>query len=172
MMTVVLGGARSGKSRFAQSMCPSDGGVAYIATARIEDDEMRARIERHRTERPAHWLTVEEPLDLAKAVSQLLHRADTILIDCLTVWLGNLFWERREACALAQIEELARLAAARDLILVSNEVGSGIVPENELARRFRDSHGLMNQRCAALAGRVFLTVAGIPIPIKGAACSA
>jgi adenosylcobinamide kinase / adenosylcobinamide-phosphate guanylyltransferase len=178
MLTLVLGAARSGKSRFAQSLCSAPL-VAYIATARSEDDEMRRRIDRHRQNRPPHWLTIEEPLDLAAAARQASPRTDIILIDCLTVWLSNLMWQQRdqlpeeidariEACAQSQIDQLADLASERDLIVVSNEVGAGIVPENELARRFRDLQGFINQRCAARADRVFLTVAGIPVPIKPA----
>jgi adenosylcobinamide kinase / adenosylcobinamide-phosphate guanylyltransferase len=174
MLTFVLGAARSGKSRFAQSLCSAPR-VAYIATARAEDDEMRLRIARHRQNRPEHWLTIEEPLDLAAAARQAAARVDIILIDCLTVWLSNLMWQQRdqlleqiEACAQSQMDQLAGLSSERDLIVVSNEVGAGIVPENELARRFRDLQGFVNQRCAARADRVFLTVAGIPVPIKPA----
>ncbi|HLI85832.1 MAG TPA: bifunctional adenosylcobinamide kinase/adenosylcobinamide-phosphate guanylyltransferase [Bryobacteraceae bacterium] len=174
MLTLVIGGARSGKSRFAQSLCAKSA-VAYIATARAEDDEMRGRIERHRADRPEHWITIEEPLDLARAARCAPPAAAIVLIDCLTVWLSNLMWERRdrpveelESCAAAQIDALAGVAAATDVILVSNEVGAGIVPENEVARRFRDLQGLVNQRAAARADRVFLTVAGIALPIKTA----
>jgi adenosylcobinamide kinase / adenosylcobinamide-phosphate guanylyltransferase len=178
MLTFVLGAARSGKSRFAQSLCSAPR-VAYIATARAEDDEMRLRIARHRQNRPEHWLTIEEPLDLAAAARQAAPRVDIILIDCLTVWLSNLIWQQRdqlperieegiEACAQSQMDQLGSLSSERDLIVVSNEVGAGIVPENELARRFRDLQGFVNQRCAAHADCVFLTVAGIPVPIKPA----
>jgi adenosylcobinamide kinase / adenosylcobinamide-phosphate guanylyltransferase len=172
MLTLVIGGARSGKSRFAQSLCSAPR-VAYVATARAEDDEMRDRIARHRLERPEHWITIEEPLDLAAAARSAEPYAEIILIDCLTVWLSNLMWERRdqpiqqmEACAQSQIDQLATLASERDVIVVSNEVGAGVVPENEVARRFRDLQGFINQRCAARADRVFLTVAGIAVPIK------
>jgi adenosylcobinamide kinase / adenosylcobinamide-phosphate guanylyltransferase len=172
MLTLVLGGARSGKSRFAQSLCSAPR-VTYIATARAEDDEMRSRIARHRQNRPQDWLTIEEPLDLAAASRQAAPHADIILIDCLTVWLSNLMWERRdqpiedtEICAQTQIDQLADLASQCDVVVVSNEVGAGIVPENEVVRRFRDLQGFVNQRCAARADRVFLTVAGIAVPIK------
>jgi adenosylcobinamide kinase / adenosylcobinamide-phosphate guanylyltransferase len=172
MLTLVIGGARSGKSRFAQSLCAGPL-VAYIATARAEDDEMRGRIERHRAERPEHWITIEEPLDLARAAREAAAYADIVLIDCLTVWLSNLMWERRDAsmeemesCAAAQIEGIAGVAADTDVVVVSNEVGAGIVPENAVARRFRDLQGFVNQRSAARADRVFLTVAGIAVPIK------
>jgi adenosylcobinamide kinase/adenosylcobinamide-phosphate guanylyltransferase len=174
MLTLVIGAARSGKSRFAQSLCSAPR-VAFIATARAEDDEMRSRIARHRQDRPRHWFTIEEPLDLAAALGQAAPRAEIVLIDCLTLWLGNLMWDRRdcsieqiEACAQSQIDRLADFSSQRDVIVVSNEVGAGIVPENEVARRFRDLQGFVNQRCAARADRVFLTVAGIPVPIKPA----
>jgi adenosylcobinamide kinase / adenosylcobinamide-phosphate guanylyltransferase len=172
MLTFVIGGARSGKSRFAQSLCSAPC-VVYIATARAEDDEMRYRIEQHRQNRPEHWITIEEPLDIAGACRRIETCADIILIDCLTVWLSNLMWERRDqatneidSCAESQIEAIASLASETDVIVVSNEVGAGIVPENEVARRFRDLQGFVNQRCAARADRVFLMVAGISVPIK------
>ena len=177
MLTLVIGGARSGKSRFAQSLCTSSR-IAFVATARAEDDEMRQRIAHHRQARPQHWLTIEEPLTLAGAIRNALPCADTFLIDCLTLWLSNLMWDERETppdeierMALSEIEELAELAAHRTLIVVSNEVGGGLVPETEVGRRFRDLQGAINQRCASLADRVFLTVAGIAIPIKSAGTS-
>ncbi|MBV9742877.1 MAG: bifunctional adenosylcobinamide kinase/adenosylcobinamide-phosphate guanylyltransferase [Acidobacteriia bacterium] len=175
MLTLIIGGARSGKSRFAQSLCTS-GRIAFVATARAEDEEMQRRIVHHRQARPRHWLTIEEPLALASAIRNALPCADTFLIDCLTLWLSNLMWEQRESppdeierTALSEIDELADLCADRALIVVSNEVGGGLVPESEVGRRFRDLQGTVNQRCAALADRVFLTVAGIAIPIKPAA---
>jgi adenosylcobinamide kinase / adenosylcobinamide-phosphate guanylyltransferase len=173
MWTLILGGARSGKSRFAQSLCTPAQRVAFVATARAEDEEMRQRIARHRESRSEHWLTVEEPLDLASAVSNAIPCANTILIDCLTLWLSNLMWENREAVpeeiekrAFCQIEQLSRLATECNLIMVSNEVGGGLVPETEVGRRFRDLQGLVNQDCAARADRVFFMVAGIAVPIK------
>jgi len=173
MLTLVIGGARSGKSRFAQSICAPAGRVAFVATASAEDEEMRSRIERHRLNRPASWTTVEEPLALTEGIRRVRPSTDAVLIDCLTVWLSNLLWEQRgrapeetERSALSQIEELAALAAGHRLIAVSNEVGGGLVPETEVGRHFRDLQGLVNQRCAALADRVFLTVAGIAVPIK------
>ncbi len=173
MWTLVIGGARSGKTRFAQSLCPRERRVACIATARIEDDEMRARVERHRRERPPAWITIEEPLALAEAIRRASECADTLLVDCLTVWLSNLCWEYRERpteeAECAAYEELHRAAAAsaaHEVILVSNEVGSGIVPVSAAGRMFRDLQGLVNQRAASLADRVFLTVAGIAVPVK------
>lgn len=173
MLTLIIGGARSGKSRFAQSLCPPEARVAYIATARLEDGEMQARAARHRAGRPAAWRTLEEPLALAAAVRRAAPDADHILVDCLTVWLSNLCWEHRlrpageiERIAAAEIDAIAAAAGERSVILVSNDVGGGIVPDNPVARGFRDVQGLVNQRAAAAAGRVFLTVAGIPLRIK------
>jgi adenosylcobinamide kinase / adenosylcobinamide-phosphate guanylyltransferase len=173
MFTLVIGGARSGKSRFAQSLCHNARRVAFVATARVEDEEMRGRIERHRESRPHEWLTIEEPLGLASAVREAPPCGGTFLIDCLTIWLSNLMWAQRagtpdeiEESALAEIDQLAELAADCDLVVVSNEVGGGLVPETEVGRRFRDLQGLVNQRCVTRADRVFLIVAGIAIPIK------
>jgi adenosylcobinamide kinase / adenosylcobinamide-phosphate guanylyltransferase len=173
MFTLILGGARSGKSRFAQSLCQDAAMVVYIATARVEDAEMRERVERHRAERPSHWRTLEEPLALAEAVRSEGPATPVILIDCLTVWLSNLMWELREQPSAAveavinqELNALAAAAGTADIVAVSNEVGSGVVPESPAGRTFRDLQGLLNQRAAALADRVFLTVAGIAIPIK------
>lgn len=173
MLTLILGGARSGKSKFAQSLCQGSDRVAYVATARIEDDEMRARVERHQATRPASWRTIEEPLQLAAAVCEAKYNARVVLVDCLTVWLSNVMWERREqsapeieAVVYAQIDALAAAAVDANVIAVSNEAGSGVVPVSPAGRLFRDLQGLLNQRMAARADRVFLTVAGIAIPIK------
>lgn len=172
MLTFILGGARSGKTRFAQSLCPREGRVAYIATALAADDEMCARIARHRADRPASWITMEEPLALAAAVRSAAGESDFVLVDCLTVWLSNFSWEHRgraaaeiEAAAIAEVELIRDVPR---LILVANEVGGGIVPEAPVGRAFRDLQGLVNQRVAAMADEVFLTVAGIPLCIKGA----
>jgi len=171
MLTVVLGGARSGKSRYAQRLC-GGGPVLYIATARRDDDpELAERIERHRASRPASWTTIEEPLRVVDAVRAApLDR--TVILDCATVWLSNVMWACRslsvgdiETRVAEMADSLADLARRRELIVVSNEVGSGIVPMDAVARRFRDLHGLMNQRLAAAADRVILMVAGIPLPL-------
>lgn len=177
MLTLILGGARSGKSRLAQKLASERGRVIYIATARADGDpEMADRIARHRAGRPASWGVIEEPLALGDAVQRASHDASAILVDCLTVWLSNLFWEHRDA-ATEQVEEaarreLARIAAAARhcyLILVSNEVGCATVPESALARSFRDVQGLMNQWAAEAADEVILTVAGLPMYLKRAA---
>jgi adenosylcobinamide kinase/adenosylcobinamide-phosphate guanylyltransferase len=172
MLTLILGGARSGKSRLAQKLAAAAGRVTYIATAAPADDaEMEARIARHRTDRPSSWTTVEEPIALADAVARA--DGDAVLVDCLTVWLSNLFWEHRdggaaaaEAAARAQVERIAAATRSRHVILVSNELGSGTVPEYALTRNFRDAQGLVNQWAAELADEVILTVAGLPLYLK------
>jgi adenosylcobinamide kinase / adenosylcobinamide-phosphate guanylyltransferase len=173
MLTLVIGGARSGKSRLAESLCLHSPKVAYIATARADDEEMRARIARHRHDRPAHWDTFEEPLAIAPLLRKLRQEYDVQLLDCLTVWLSNsLFHYRRQSSrniedkVLAQLDEIADAATGIHLVVVANEVGTGIVPATKVGRIFRDLHGLANQRIAAAADRVFMTIAGIPIQIK------
>ena len=168
MLTLILGGARSGKSRLAQRLAGSAGRVTYIATSMRdgEDPEMSARIERHRSDRPASWQTIEEPLALACAVERAVQQSDVILVDCLTIWLSNLFFERNEAVARDEIHLIAAAAAQSHIILVSNELGSGTVPEPALTRAFRDAQGLLNQWAAELADEVILTVAGLPLYLK------
>jgi adenosylcobinamide kinase/adenosylcobinamide-phosphate guanylyltransferase len=170
-LTLVLGGARSGKSRYAESLIaalppPWQPPWAYIATAEALDAEMAERIGSHRARRGANWQTIEAPRDLAAALAAC--ETMPVLVDCLTLWLSNLL------LADAGIEaEMARLEAAlaaaeMPVVLVANEVGSGIVPDHPLGRRFRDLQGLLNQRIAARADRVFLMVAGLPLALKGA----
>jgi adenosylcobinamide kinase/adenosylcobinamide-phosphate guanylyltransferase len=173
MLTLVIGGARSGKSRFAESLCLHSPKVAYIATAKVNDEEMRARIARHRQDRPAHWDTFEEPLAIAQLLRKLRQEYDVQLLDCLTVWLSNsLFHYRRQSSkdiedkVLTQLDEIVGAAAGIHLVVVANEVGNGIVPATKVGRIFRDLQGLANQRIAAAADRVLLTIAGIPIQIK------
>lgn len=172
MVTLVIGGARSGKSRFAQSLGANAEHAVYIATLRPEDAEMEARVAQHRRDRPAHWITVEEQLDIASAVEKQSACRDFILVDCLTLWLSNLCWEHRadgetaiEAAALGQLARIARAQAPR-IVLVSNEVGYGIVPESPVARFFRDLQGRVNQEAARIAGEVVQVIAGIPVVIK------
>jgi adenosylcobinamide kinase/adenosylcobinamide-phosphate guanylyltransferase len=165
--TLVLGGARSGKSRYAESVAMSSRPPwIYVATAESFDDEMATRIAQHKNRRSDNWQTVDAPLDLAGALAAL-PRSATVLIDCLTLWLSNLMLAERDIDAETQRLEAAMLAHEAPLVLVSNEVGSGIVPENALARRFRDFQGLLNQRVAARADRVVLVVAGLPMIVKG-----
>ena len=161
----VLGGARSGKSRFAESLALHHAGPrTYLATAEAMDAEMTARIARHQADRQAGgWTTLETPLDPAPAIAAA---EGLVLLDCITVWLGNLMhYERDMPQALDGL--CAALAATHaEVIMVSNEVGLSIVPENAMARRFRDEQGRANQRLAALAQEVYLVVAGIPMKIK------
>jgi adenosylcobinamide kinase / adenosylcobinamide-phosphate guanylyltransferase len=164
---LVLGGARSGKSRYAQMRAEASGlRKVFVATAQAFDEEMRERIERHQADRATGWVTVEAPTDLANAI-KLNSQVDSILlIDCLTLWLSNLMIAERDIDAA--IERLANSVsvAAGPLILVSNEVGFGIVPDNPLARRFRDFAGIVNQRLAAAVDEVQLVVAALPIKLK------
>ena len=173
MVSLVIGGARSGKSRFALSLVANARKVAYIATARPEDAEMVDRIARHRAERPDHWQTVEAPLEIGSAVERLAGDCDCILLDCLTIWLSNFSWERREASALDLAEQALREVARAStgagnshLVLVTNEVGCGLVPESPVGRLFRDVHGWVNQDAARAADWVYHVVAGIAVPIK------
>jgi len=173
MVSLVIGGARSGKSRFAQSLGATARRAFYIATARREDAEMDARIAEHRRMRPAHWCTIEVPLDIGDAVERHRLQCDFLLLDCLTVWLSNFCWEHRarperdiETAALTEVARTAATAAEAHVVLVSNEVGGGLVPETTLGRFFRDLQGRVNQEAARLADEVFLVVAGIPLAIK------
>jgi adenosylcobinamide kinase / adenosylcobinamide-phosphate guanylyltransferase len=173
MLTFLIGGARSGKSRIAESLCLGSPRVAYIATAQANDEEMHARIARHRHDRPAHWDTFEEPLAIASLLEKLRREYDVLLLDCLTLWLSNSLFHLRnqpsdeiESTVLPQVDEIARAAVGVHLIVVSNEVGAGIVPATKVGRIFRDLQGTANQRMAAAADRVLMAVAGIPIQIK------
>jgi adenosylcobinamide kinase/adenosylcobinamide-phosphate guanylyltransferase len=166
-LTLVLGGARSGKSRYAESIfmtSPAPG--VYVATAEAFDDEMRARIGEHRSRRGGDWLTAEAPTDLAGAVEDA-PAANALLVDCLTIWLNNLMYRKIDIETAVENLEAALAEREAPTVLVSNEVGFGIVPENAEARRFRDLQGRLNQRIAAMAGRVVLVVAGIPMLVKG-----
>ncbi|MEH3038098.1 MAG: bifunctional adenosylcobinamide kinase/adenosylcobinamide-phosphate guanylyltransferase [Sphingomonas adhaesiva] len=165
--TLVLGGARSGKSRHAQALAESAGGpLTFVATAQGFDDEMRDRIARHRADRDARWHTVEAPTDLAAALRAADAPGATILVDCLTLWTSNLLLADADIPAACDAL-LAALADARaTVILVANEVGWGIVPDNALARAFRDAAGIVNQRVAAAVPRVHLIVAGLPLVLK------
>ena len=170
-VTLVLGGARSGKSREAEAAIRRHPPPwTYIATAEPLDGEMRERIERHRSDRGADrgdgWTTVECPLDLHDTLARTAARGP-VLVDCLTLWLSNLMLAGRDVRA-ATAELLAVLERVPGpVVLVSNEVGLGIVPDNDLSRAFRDEAGRMNQAVAALADRVVFTVAGLPLIVKG-----
>jgi adenosylcobinamide kinase/adenosylcobinamide-phosphate guanylyltransferase len=165
-LTLVLGGARSGKSRYAESLVAAlPPPWTYLATAQAGDAEMSERIAAHRARRGPQWRTVEAPRDLAAPLAA--QAAAPVLVDCLTLWLSNLMLANADIDA-----EVARLEGAIDapaapIVIVANEVGSGIVPDNPLGRRFRDWQGILNQRIAARADRVVLVVAGLPLSIKG-----
>jgi adenosylcobinamide kinase/adenosylcobinamide-phosphate guanylyltransferase len=166
-LTLVLGGARSGKSRHAEALVMAlPPPWTYIATAQAFDDEMRARIAEHRRGREAGWRTVEAPLDLA---GPLREAAGPALVDCLTLWLSNLMLGGHDIAAAEAALDDALAARRAPTVLVSNEVGLGIVPDNALARRFRDDAGRLHQRLAAAADRVVLMVAGLPMIVKGIA---
>jgi adenosylcobinamide kinase/adenosylcobinamide-phosphate guanylyltransferase len=175
-VTLVLGGVRSGKSRYAHTLANQHARVAFIATAERRDDpEMQRKIELHRAERPTHWSTIEEPLQLAHAIQSASTQSDAILVDCLTFYAANLL-EAHGEDALALRHETERLCAALhtarcSIILVSNEVGSGVVPAYASGRRFRDLVGELNQRVAAVAGTVVLMIAGLPLPLKSQSAS-
>ena len=167
---LILGGARSGKSRHAQALADASGRErVFIATARAGDAEMIARIERHRQDRDDRWRLIEEPSDLVGALRRARGPDGIVLVDCLTFWLFNLIEAGRDISA-----ETARLAdeigrRAGPIIFVSNEVGFGIVPATELGRRFRDEQGLLNQAMARVCEQVTLVVAGLPLVLKGGA---
>jgi adenosylcobinamide kinase / adenosylcobinamide-phosphate guanylyltransferase len=165
-LTFVIGGTRSGKSRYAESLI---GALPppwfYLATATAADDEMTARIEAHRARRVGSWRTVEAPCDIAGALAAC--GKAPALVDCLTLWLSNLMLAEADIGAEIDRLEHALQAAAAPVVLVANEVGSGIVPDHPLGRRFRDWQGFVNQRMAACADRVVLMVAGLPLVLKG-----
>jgi adenosylcobinamide kinase/adenosylcobinamide-phosphate guanylyltransferase len=167
--TLVLGGARSGKSRFALDRPPAGARVTFVATARAGDPEMAERIERHRAERPPHWRTVEEPWDLVPRLRAACAAADSVIVECLGVWVANLMLRGdADADVFKRADELVALfpESAADLTLVSNEVGLAVHPSTAEGRRFRDVLGFVNQRVAAAADRVVLMVAGLPLSLK------
>jgi adenosylcobinamide kinase/adenosylcobinamide-phosphate guanylyltransferase len=167
----IVGGARSGKSRFAVTGLPARGRVVFVATAESGDADMAARIARHQAERSPHWTTVEAPRDLVPRVAHALGAADTVVVDCLTLWVANLVARGDgDKAILEQADALAELVAApaAELRVVSNEVGLGVHPPTAEGLRFRDTLGLVNQRVAAAAHRVVLMVAGLPHLVKDA----
>jgi adenosylcobinamide kinase / adenosylcobinamide-phosphate guanylyltransferase len=166
-LTLVLGGARSGKSRHAEALAMATPSPwIYVATAEPFDDEMKARIAEHRMRRGETWRTIEVPLDLGGAIESAPAGA-AVLVDCLTLWLNNLMYNGHDIDAETARLEATLAARQGPVVLVSNEVGSGIVPDNAQARRFRDLQGRLNQRIAARADHVVLLVAGLPVVVKG-----
>ncbi len=181
-IVLVTGGARSGKSTFAERYAAQGGRkVAYIATAQIYDEEMQERVKLHQSRRPAGWPTFEAPYQAEQAMAQAVQCADAVLFDCLTLYTSNLLLaptapadrEERGQAVLAAIDKL--LASARqdqaEVIFVTNEVGAGIVPDNALAREYRDVAGLVNQKVAGVADEVYLVVSGLAVELKKIAVS-
>ena len=172
MLELILGGARSGKSRLAEKLASESGlAVSYIATSQALDGEMSARIEQHRQRRPAHWALLEEPLELARVLREQAAAEQCLLVDCLTLWLTNLLMlddaERLAVEREALLDCLALLPG--EIIFVSNETGMGVVPLGELTRRYVDEAGWLHQALAERCQRVVLTVAGLPLTLKGTA---
>jgi len=170
-VTLVLGGVRSGKSRYAQQLAEQSCHVVFVATAKISDEEMRAKINRHRDGRPKEWLTIEEPLDLPKVLAERELESEVIVVDCLTIFAANLLEAEGEDSDAIEVRVKALCEALRAaqcaVVLVSNEVGSGVVPAYPLGRRYRDLLGEINQKVARVADDVVLMVAGLPLALKG-----
>jgi adenosylcobinamide kinase / adenosylcobinamide-phosphate guanylyltransferase len=170
-VTLVLGGVRSGKSRYAQQLAERESRVIFVATAKPSDEEMQRKIDRHREERPAEWTTVEEPLELVQVLKQRGQSCDVMVVDCLTIFAANLLEAEgddrdavdRRVKALCE----ALQSASCSVVVVSNEVGSGVVPAYPLGRRYRDLLGEINQSVARVADDVVLMVAGLPLALKG-----
>lgn len=167
----ITGGARSGKSAYAQQLAEQrDGQLLYIAPAQVLDREMAERVEQHRQARGERWVLLEEPLQLAERLPEVAGGKGALLLDCVTIWLSNLFFHYAEdpAPVLDEVDSLIRVAAELPVpvCLVSNELGSGIVPENPMARRFRDLAGTVNQKLAAAADEAWLVVSGLPVKLK------
>lgn len=171
---MLLGGARSGKSAYAQELAGLTGGrVLFCATAEALDGEMQSRIEKHRLSRPPGWKTVEASRDIGKTLGQKISGYDTVIIDCITILVANVMGDgsdeqKAESCVTAEILGLTELLKRRqsNFILVSNEAGSGLVPDNRLGRLYRDELGKANQKLAAAADEVYLLTAGIPLKLK------
>jgi adenosylcobinamide kinase/adenosylcobinamide-phosphate guanylyltransferase len=168
--TLILGGVRSGKSRLAERLARDSGlPVTYVATATAGDQEMEARIAAHRQRRPADWGLIEEPLALAAVLESCCGPGRCVLVECLTLWLANLLWAEEAGRLQRELDALDALLPALpgQVIFVGNEVNMGVIPVNELARRYGDLAGSLHQRIAAQAQRVVLTVAGLPLVLKG-----
>ncbi|HEX9787442.1 MAG TPA: bifunctional adenosylcobinamide kinase/adenosylcobinamide-phosphate guanylyltransferase [Candidatus Binatia bacterium] len=168
---LVIGGARSGKSKYAELRAGELGGRRlYVATAEAKDEEMAQRIAEHKKRRGNDWLTIEEPVELSSVLLAQRGRTDGALVDCLTIWLSNLLLHHDAAFAGEKVKQLVETLPSLDfhVVLVTNEVGWGIVPDNALARQFRDLAGWANQRIAEAANEVVVTVAGIPMIVKKA----
>ncbi len=170
MRELILGGMRSGKSRLAEQHAQASGlPVTYLATATVDDDEMRARIAHHQAQRPGHWQLAEEPLALAAALQRHAAAEHCVLVDCLTLWLTNLLCTQDEARLRQEVSALLEVLPELpgQIILVSNETGMGVVPLGELTRRYCDEAGRLHQAVAQCCEKVILTVAGLPLNLKG-----
>ena len=170
MLQLILGGARSGKSRLAEQVAKDSGlSVVYIATAQALDEEMQQRIQHHQQQRPSHWQLSEEPIFLADQLLQVDQENQLILVDCLTLWLTNLLLAEDTALQQQQTEKLLKVLPQlkSDIILVSNETGLGVVPMGEISRRFVDEAGRLHQALGQLADKVVFCVAGFPMILKG-----
>lgn len=168
-MIFLTGGARSGKSNLAIELAQAhDGPVRYVVTARPTDDEMEKRIESHRRSRPRHWAVVEAPVALVEGVNEA-EEGDLVVIDCVTLWISNLMEDRDDPHILSNVEDVVTAVVDRrpSAIVISNEVGSGLVPMSPVGRRFRDLQGAVNQRFAAAAERAYLVVAGKALRLNG-----
>ncbi len=169
MKALILGGVRSGKSRYAEELAARHGGsVAVVATGAAGDEEMAARIAAHRARRPKSWQVVEEPIALGRALLETSRPDSIVIVDCLTLWLTNILMQSEPTLLQRECDALlaAMHSAAGSVVLVSNEVGSGVVPISELARRFADATGSLHQRLAQVCDRVVLMVAGLPLMVK------
>src|SRR6056297_329961 len=178
MLTLVLGGARSGKSSFAEKLAQKIGGdeVIYLATAEANDEEMKKRIEHHQNKRNKEWKTIEEPLALGEVLSSI-SAGEVVLIDCITIFLTNLLflnsnkdekinYDEKEDIIMNKIKKLVKAANNKKVILVSNEIGMGVVHSSKLGREFRDIAGRANQYLAKKADEVYITIAGLPVELK------
>ena len=166
-VTLIIGGARSGKSRYAESYALGmELEPIYVATGEIRDEEMRVRIHHHQKSRDSRWTTLEEPLALAELIAREARPDRVLLIDCLTLWLNNLLDRQADLASATESLNTALKNTAGPVVLVSNEVGQGIVPMNELTRIFRDEAGRLNQSVAAIANNVYFVMAGLTLPLK------
>lgn len=167
-IVLVLGGARSGKSAFAEGLVEQSGlAKAYVATGQAFDEEMHRRVGAHRARRGSEWELAEEPLDLCGVLGQTCATDKAVLVDCLTLWVTNLMMAERDQADEADGLILALETLSGTIVLVSNEVGQGIVPDNAMARAFRDHAGLLHQKVAAMADEVYFVTAGLPQRLKG-----
>ncbi|MDE2967350.1 MAG: bifunctional adenosylcobinamide kinase/adenosylcobinamide-phosphate guanylyltransferase [Chloroflexota bacterium] len=167
-LTLILGGRRAGKSTYAQQLAERGARVLFVATAEAGDADMAARIRRHQSDRPAGWDTLEEPLDLVEVLRPVVGEYDTVLLDCLTLWVSNLMHAEGERDVLSEAGRLLELYRAQEAswILVSNEVGLGIVPMTQLGRDYADRLGRVNQLVASAADEVWFVAAGLPLNLK------